>query len=159
MDGVENNGNIIEKILGDVGKTSAAKQLIIGSSSGWCTGFIGMKVGKVAAVAVGGGIILLQIANHNGYININWNKINKKIDKISDKVEEKVSGQGPSWMNKVERFVDHKIDDAEDLLKNRQKKAKSWFQTVSGNSDFAVREIHIFFVSFLAGMAVGVACG
>lgn len=60
-----------------------------------------MKVGKVAAIAVGGGIILLQIANHNGYINVNWSKINKKIDKISDKVEEKVTGQGPTWINKV----------------------------------------------------------
>lgn len=55
--------------------------------------------------------------------------------------------------------MDHKIDEAEDLIKKRQKKAKSWYESVSGNSDFAVKEIHIFFVSFLAGMAVGIACG
>lgn len=35
MDGVEKSENIIEKILGDVGKTSAAKQLILGTGSGW----------------------------------------------------------------------------------------------------------------------------
>jgi len=29
-----------------------------------------MKVGKAAATAVGGGILLLQVANHKGYINV-----------------------------------------------------------------------------------------
>jgi len=29
-----------------------------------------MKIGKAAATAIGGGIILLQIANHQGYINV-----------------------------------------------------------------------------------------
>lgn len=66
-----------------------------------CTGFLGMKVGKITAICVGGGVILLQIAHHNGYVTINWNKVNNKIEKISDKVEEAVTGQGPHWMNKV----------------------------------------------------------
>jgi hypothetical protein len=34
------------------------------------TGFLAMKVGKAAATAVGGGIIILQLANHKGYINV-----------------------------------------------------------------------------------------
>jgi FUN14 family len=50
---------------------------------------------------VGGGIILLQIANQQGYISIDWNKINKKVDKVTDKVEEAVTGEGPKWMDKV----------------------------------------------------------
>lgn len=29
-----------------------------------------MKVGKVAATAIGGGILLVQFANHKGYINV-----------------------------------------------------------------------------------------
>lgn len=65
------------------------------------TGYITMKVGKMAAIAVGGGIILLQVANQQGYIQIDWNKINKKVDKVTDKVEEAVTGQGPSWADKV----------------------------------------------------------
>lgn len=60
-----------------------------------------MKVGKMAAVAVGGGIILLQIAHQQGYIEIDWNKIYKKVDKVSDKVEKAVTGEGPKWMDKV----------------------------------------------------------
>lgn len=63
-----------------------------------------MKVGKMAAIALGGGIILLQFAHQQGYITIDWNKINNKIDKATDKVEEAVTGQGPSFLDKVSLF-------------------------------------------------------
>ncbi|XP_043678440.1 FUN14 domain-containing protein 1A isoform X3 [Vespula pensylvanica] len=91
----------LDKILGDVGKKSATKQIIIGTTSGWVTGFLTMKVGKVAAFAVGGGIIILQIAAHQGYINVNWDKIQRKAEKFTDKVEEKITGEGPRFIDKV----------------------------------------------------------
>jgi len=96
--------SIIDKVLGDISKTSATKQLVLGTSSGWVTGFIFMKVGKAVAIAVGGGIILLEVAKENGYIKVNWNKVNKKLDKVADKVEEKITGEGPSWMDKITSF-------------------------------------------------------
>lgn len=65
-----------------------------------------MKVGKVAACAVGGGILILQIAAHQGYININWDKIHSKAEKISDKMEEKITGEGPKFMDKVRLKLD-----------------------------------------------------
>lgn len=60
-----------------------------------------MKVGKVAAMAVGGGIILMQVANHKGYINVNWEKITKKVDEQVDKIEATTSKKGPSLVDKV----------------------------------------------------------
>jgi FUN14 domain-containing protein 1 len=60
-----------------------------------------MKVGKSVAFAVGGGIILLQIANHEGYIKVNWDKIHKQVDKV----EEKATGQSPKWMEKVRALI------------------------------------------------------
>ena len=65
------------------------------------TGFLTMKVGKMAAFAVGGSIIILQVAAHQGYIKVNWDKIRKKAEKITDKVEEKVTGEGPKLLDKV----------------------------------------------------------
>lgn len=50
-----------------------------------------MKVGKVTAVAVGGGIILLQVAQQKGYITIDWNKVKEKADDSAEKVENKIS--------------------------------------------------------------------
>ncbi|CAO2613287.1 FUN14 domain-containing protein 2 [Lemmus lemmus] len=44
-------------------KYSVATQLLIGGVTGWCTGFIFQKVGKLAATAVGGGFFLLQLVS------------------------------------------------------------------------------------------------
>lgn len=63
-----------------------------------------MKLGKVAAVGLGGGVILLHIASQKGYIDINWEKINKKVDKISDKIEKETTGKGPDWFEKVSSY-------------------------------------------------------
>lgn len=60
-----------------------------------------MKVGKVIAISVGGAIILVQIASNEGYINVDWNKIERKANKLADKAEEAISGEGPSWADKV----------------------------------------------------------
>lgn len=65
------------------------------------TGFISMKIGRVAAVGLGGSVILLHIASQKGYIDINWDKINKKVDKISDKIEKEATGRSPDWFEKV----------------------------------------------------------
>lgn len=96
---------VLDRFIGDVSKKSATKQILIGAGSGWATGFITMKVGKMAAIAVGGGIILLQIANQQGIIAIDWNKVQKKVDKVTDKVEEAVTGQGPSFTDKVFKYA------------------------------------------------------
>lgn len=60
-----------------------------------------VKVGKAVAIAVGGSIILLQVANEQGYIKVNWDKLASKTDKLMDKVEERVTGEGPNLLDKV----------------------------------------------------------
>ncbi|XP_023579615.1 FUN14 domain-containing protein 1-like isoform X2 [Octodon degus] len=45
-----------------VEKYSVATQMAMGGVTGWCAGFLFRKVGKLAATAVGGGFLLLQIA-------------------------------------------------------------------------------------------------
>ncbi|KAL6267260.1 hypothetical protein P5V15_000334 [Pogonomyrmex californicus] len=158
IDATNEAKSFIEKILGDVSKSSATKQIIIGSTSGWVTGFITMKIGKVAACAVGGGIIMLQIAAHQGYININWDKVMTKAEKISDKVEEKITGEGPHLMDKVERFVDKKMDKAGRLMKQGQIRTRRWYHALIGSDDsFQPTEFHFFLVSYVAGVALGIA--
>lgn len=55
----------------------------------------------------------------------------------------------------AERFVDRKLNQAEDNLKKGQKKAKSWYSGITGE-DCHLKEIHIFIVSFVAGVAIGI---
>uniref|UniRef100_A0A1B6GKF9 FUN14 domain-containing protein 1 n=1 Tax=Cuerna arida TaxID=1464854 RepID=A0A1B6GKF9_9HEMI len=95
--------SLIDKVIGDVGKTSATQQLILGTASGWLTGYLMMKVGKVAAVAVGGGIILLQIANHKGYVKVNWDRIYRNVEEQVDKIEASSSTK-PKILDKVSSF-------------------------------------------------------
>jgi FUN14 domain-containing protein 1 len=157
MDDAEHKAkSFIEKFFGDVSKISATKQIALGTSTGWVTGFLAMRVGKTAALALGGGIILLEIANEKGYIKINWDKVQKNLDKVTDTVEEKVSGQAPGWMDKVERYMDRQVDKAESTFKKKQGEAKSWYSRWIGDSECQLKEVHIFLVSFVAGIAIGI---
>lgn len=111
----------ISKIVDEISKSSSTKQLFIGSAAGWwvkksnfllffwlvnailirTTGYITLKVGKTAAFAVGGGIILLQIAQQKGYITIDWKKIKEKAESSSEKVESTYGKDGSKWIEKV----------------------------------------------------------
>ncbi|CAG5101762.1 Similar to FUNDC1: FUN14 domain-containing protein 1 (Gallus gallus) [Cotesia congregata] len=144
--------NYLDKIFGDISKTSATKQIVIGTTSGWMTGFLAMKVGKIAAFSVGGGIIILQIAVHQGYIKVNWDKIQKKAEKV---------GQWCRQNTYVERFVDKKLDKAEDYLKSKKAQGHRWYEkflgTDNANGVFKPKEMHFFVVSFVAGVLIGSA--
>lgn len=65
------------------------------------TGYSTMKIGKSAAFLIGGSIIVLQVANEQGWIKVDWNKVTRGIDHVGDRVEEAVTGEGPKWMDKV----------------------------------------------------------
>lgn len=145
-------------ILGDISSRSAYSQIFIGATTGWATGFATMKVGKFAAFAIGGGIILMEIAHQEGYIEIDWSKITRKLDKVTDKVEEAVTGQEKTWVDKAERFVDRKLDRAEDLLKNKSKVAKKWYSKLIGDENGPkINDLHIFLTAFVGGVALGIA--
>lgn len=60
-----------------------------------------MKVGKTAAFLIGSGILMLEVANEQGWIKVDWNKVTNQVDAVTDKVEEAVTGEGPRWMDKV----------------------------------------------------------
>ncbi|XP_006876901.1 PREDICTED: FUN14 domain-containing protein 2 [Chrysochloris asiatica] len=87
-------------------KYSVATQLLIGGAMGWCTGFVFQKVGKLAATAVGGGFFLLQLANHTGYIKVDWQRVEKDMKKAKDQLKLRKSNQLPNEVqSKAEEVV------------------------------------------------------
>ena len=72
----ENEGTI-QRICSDLSKAPVPKQLAVGGAAGWAAGYLTMKVGKMAATAVGGSLLLLQIAHHKGYIKVVHNIFQK----------------------------------------------------------------------------------
>lgn len=70
----------------------SAQQVIIGSSSGWITGFTVTKFGRYAGFSVGSSILLIQLGLQYGYINIDWKSVNRDLKKAKEEVE-KHAGQ------------------------------------------------------------------
>lgn len=74
--------------------TGAPGQIGYGFMMGYSSGYCLKKVSKVVAFAVGGIFIALQSLSYNGYMNVNYGKIQKDVEKIMDlnhdgKVDEK----------------------------------------------------------------------
>lgn len=62
--------------------------------------------------------------------------------------------------SQMERYVDKKLDKAENLLRKKERKAKRWFNRLSGDEDDIVfEEIHVFLASYLIGIALGMSFG
>ena len=57
-------------MLADLSKAPVPKQIAVGGAAGWTAGYLTMKAGKMAATAIGGTLLLLQIAHHKGYIKV-----------------------------------------------------------------------------------------
>jgi len=146
--------NEVSKCLSEIIKKPYYTQMLIGASSGWVTGYSTMKFGKLAAFAIGSGIILLEVAHHEGLIKLDWSKLSKKIDKIEDNL----AGRDPDWATQAERFVDRKLDRAEDLLKKKSQKAKKWYSRLIGDDTGPkFNDLHVFLTAFVGGAALGIA--
>jgi len=60
-----------------------------------------MKLGKAAAFTVGSGILALQLANSSGYININWDKLTRGVERVAEQVEDSTSNKKQGLLKKV----------------------------------------------------------
>lgn len=53
--------DFIKKFYKDLKNSSNAKQLTVGAISGWAAGYVASKFGKIAATAIGGSLLLIQV--------------------------------------------------------------------------------------------------
>jgi FUN14 domain-containing protein 1 len=78
-------GDYLKNILKDINEMPTLNQVIIGGTAGITTGYVLSKVGKIAAFTVGSSVIVLQLAQHLGYIEINWGKKKSKLEDLKKK--------------------------------------------------------------------------
>ncbi|XP_059099412.1 FUN14 domain-containing protein 1A-like [Tigriopus californicus] len=100
---------VVKKMVKDLAKRPASQQIAVSATGGWITGYLTMKVGKMAATVFGGSLILLQIASHKGYIKIDWNRMGSESRSISDRVRQNLRFQSRSGF---ERFCDFASENA-----------------------------------------------
>ncbi|XP_060561551.1 FUN14 domain-containing protein 1-like isoform X2 [Ruditapes philippinarum] len=99
------NKSRLENILGDISKQSAAKQVVIGGAAGCASGYLFVKVGKSVAISIGASLLLIRIAQHQGYIQINWSKVNKEVTQAKRKVQREANRQFPQLVDNLRRFA------------------------------------------------------
>ncbi len=66
---------VLSRLARDLARAPAPKQIAVGAAFGWLTGYLTMKVGRMAATAVGGSLIILQVAHHKGYVKVDWGRL------------------------------------------------------------------------------------
>ncbi|XP_014903575.1 FUN14 domain-containing protein 1 isoform X5 [Poecilia latipinna] len=74
-----NSGPIAEKY-------SVATQIMMGGVTGWCAGYVFQRIGKIAATAIGGGFLLLQV---------DWKKVEKDVNKAKKHLKKKANKAAP----------------------------------------------------------------
>lgn len=100
---------VVEKVLDDLSKAPAPKQMVVGGSAGWLAGYTMMKVGKMAATAIGGTLLILQIAHHKGYIKVDWNRMTNDTSSMADKLKKKLHMKSKSGFEKFQDFAAQNI--------------------------------------------------
>ncbi|XP_060807313.1 FUN14 domain-containing protein 2-like [Amyelois transitella] len=78
--------NLFDKSV-DCLSSSTSRHLAIGTFTGWFTGVTVVKVGKIAAFGLGGGVILLHFATEFGYITVNWERVRETSGNCQQLVE------------------------------------------------------------------------
>jgi len=100
---------IVTKVMDDLSKAPAPKQMLVGGSVGWLAGYVTMKVGKMAATAIGGSLLLLQIAHHKGYVKVDWNKMTNDTSSMADNIKKKLHIKSKTGMEKFQEFAAQNI--------------------------------------------------
>lgn len=98
----------VKKLIDDLKKSSNAKQLTVGAVSGFATGYLAAKFGKIVATAIGGSLLLIQIAKYNGYIDIDWKKFNDDVKVAKAKIDKNKS-KVPQLVENVSQFASENV--------------------------------------------------
>ncbi|XP_052825682.1 FUN14 domain-containing protein 1-like [Octopus bimaculoides] len=99
----------IKDVFQDVIGMSATKQSLVGGVTGWCTGMLISKAGKIAAATMGTTILLLQVAHHQDYVKFNWNKIEDSIQKAGRSIMKETKKTCPSFVSTTEALFKNNI--------------------------------------------------
>jgi len=94
----------------DLSDKSTYVQLGVGGATGWLTGYMVGKVGRVMATAVGGTILLINMGTRAGYITVDWEKVDEDMKIASDEinkklVEQKENEEAKKLFDKASLFV------------------------------------------------------
>ncbi|KAL8625004.1 hypothetical protein ACOMHN_012013 [Nucella lapillus] len=98
-----------KRLLGDITRQSAAKQFGVGSATGVISGWLFVKVGKVAAATLGTTVLLIQVAQHQGYIQINWDRVRSTVRQAERGVQRSANRHYPTFVRNFREFIQQNL--------------------------------------------------
>lgn len=109
LDVVNYKDGWLRDMIKDVTKRSTAQQVVIGGVSGWVSGYLFIKVGKLAAITLGTSILVLQIAQHKGYVKIDYSLLQKDVETAKKVLEKQAKDNYPGVLETLKRFFKNNI--------------------------------------------------
>ncbi|RUS90171.1 hypothetical protein EGW08_002050 [Elysia chlorotica] len=99
--------SIVQRIMGDITTASAGRQAAIGGVSGCVAGYVTNRIGRAVGLSLAGTFILFQIAQHKGYVKVDWTKVKRALTraKAEARIDELKLRQA-SVVGKVRNFVE-----------------------------------------------------
>ncbi|XP_003745538.1 FUN14 domain-containing protein 1B [Galendromus occidentalis] len=96
----------LAKTLEALARAPPSQQCCVGLAAGLVNGFVFGRLGKNAAVIVGGSLVMLQVASYMGYIKINWKTIEKDLGEVKKEIA-KPASYGPMFETAKDFLMDH----------------------------------------------------
>ncbi|KRZ62636.1 Dehydrogenase/reductase SDR family protein 7-like [Trichinella nativa] len=96
--------NSIGKQISSVTNSPMWKKIVLGTTSGFITGYCGTKYGKMIALAVGGSLIIFLMALHRKGGVLDFDTLEEKAKEAVDRMEERLR-QNNTNLSKMKRFL------------------------------------------------------
>lgn len=106
---------IDEQALATLSRQSHGVQIAVGAVPGVVTGYIFKRVSSTAAAALGGGLLVMQLAARAGYVKVDWRRLKRDTQRQWDRVQREaatmavqtqVGGRSvTSWAEKIKVYA------------------------------------------------------
>ncbi|GFS11063.1 FUN14 domain-containing protein 1 [Elysia marginata] len=98
---------VMQKVMGDITTASAGRQAAVGGVTGCVAGYLTNRVGRAIGLSLAGTFILFQIAQHKGYVKVNWTQVKRALTKAkADARINELKLRQASFTGKVRNFIE-----------------------------------------------------
>jgi FUN14 domain-containing protein 1 len=91
-------------------------QVVVGGAAGLAAGYVFSRVGKLAAFSIGSGILVLQVAQHLGYIEVKLTK-KSRVEELKRKALRAAQDAGLT-SNSTQSQMEKVVGEVKNFLKD-----------------------------------------